>query len=452
VKYLSPSYLVPVTGISVYNESTLTTLYDGGDQYHRMFRGASSWAVRIGTGGLISDVVDCSTIPSQTPSPTSTVTPSPTNTFTPTSTVTPSVTPTNTFTPTNTVTPTITRTPTPTITRTPAATPTPTSPGLQYNLDPTNYSTATNACRNGVLGGTVKYLPPTYDIPQTGITVYNESTLTTTYDGGDQYHKMFRGASSWGVRIGTGGLISDVVDCSTIPSLTPTPTVTTTPTITPTNTITPTITPTTTPLGSAIQLSTPQNDDCVACRLTTYSQTRYVSPSDTTPTVTDIVYQNSDLNTVFNGNSQWFKTTWGAPTEYSIQIASNGQVLAVTNCSTCPSQTPEPTSTSTPTITPTVTVTTSETPAETPTPTSTPAGDPYIYYNAETYSCGFEQAGCNEPSQGSAVLRFSSAPTEVWFGFAGSAYFITTTTSGPSYDIDADFITPSSNCIAACGG
>jgi hypothetical protein len=378
VKYLPPTYTTPQTGIIVYNDSNLTATYDGGDQYHKMFRGASSWAVRIGTGGLISDVVDCSTIPSLTPTPTVTTTPTPTVTATPTRTATPSITPTNSLTPTNTITPTTTPTITSTNTATPTTTPTPTSPGIQYNLDPTNFTTAENACRNGVLGGTVKYLPPTYTTPQTGIYVYNESTLTTFYDGGEQYHKMFRGGSSWAVRIGTGGLISDVVDCSTIPSLTPTPTVTTTPTITPTNTVTPTITPTTTPLGSAIQLSTPQNDDCVACRLTTYSQTRYVNPTDSTPTVNDIVYQDINLTTLFNGNSQWFKTTWGAPTEYSIQIGTNGQVLAVTNCSTCPSQTPTPTITTTPTITPTVTVTTSQTPAETstPTPTETPSSTP----------------------------------------------------------------------------
>ena len=445
VKFLPPSYTTPINGITVYNESNLQTAYNGGDQYHRMFRGGSSWAVRIGTGGLISDVVDCSTIPSQTPTPT--VTSTPTNTITPTltRTSTPPVTPTSSVTPTQTQTRTPTVTPTQTQTRTPAVTPTPTQNAIEYNTDLTGYGNATDSCRLGVLGGTVKFLPPSYTTPINGITVYNESNLQTAYNGGDQYHRMFRGGSSWAVRIGTGGLISDVVDCSTIPSQTPTPTITSTPSVTPTQTQTPPVTPSTTPVGQSIQLSTPQSDNCVACRLTSYSQTRYVSPSDTTPNVNDVVYQDVNLTTTFNGNNQWFKTSWGGDL-YSIQINTIGVILSITTCSTCPSQTPTPTPAVTQTPTPEVT----PTPTSTPTPTVT--SDPYIYYNATTYSCGFEQAGCTEPSTGSAILRFSSAPTEVWFGLAGSAYIITTTTSGPGYDIDADLITPSSNCIAACGG
>jgi hypothetical protein len=234
------------------------------------------------------------------------------------------------------------------------------------------------ACRLTTYSQT-RYVSSDNNSPDINDIVYQDSSLTTLFTGNNQWYK-----TDWGgiysIQINNSGVVISIQICSvcptltptptqtntptptitptptntpttpeatytptptltSTPTLTPTPTVTETPTVTPTNTVTPTITPTTTPLGSDVQLSTPQNDDCVACRLTTYSQTRYVSPSDTIPNVNDIVYQDINLTTLFNGNSQWFKTSWGGDL-YSIQIATNGQVLAVTSCSTCPSQTP----------------------------------------------------------------------------------------------------------------
>jgi hypothetical protein len=151
-----------------------------------------------------------------------------------------------------------------------------------------------------------------------------------------------------------------------------------------TPTQTPTPTPTPTSLGNAIQLSTPQTDSCVACRLTTFSQTRYVTPGNTTPDVNDVVYQNSDLSTLFNGNNQWFKTDWGG-TLYSIQINTLGVVTSIQTCSACPSTTPTPTPTRTPTPTPT------------PTPTSTPIVS-YLYclgYNASSCSAACDDYFAN---------------------------------------------------------
>jgi hypothetical protein len=98
--------------------------------------------------------------------------------------------------------------------------------------------------------------------------------------------------------------------------------------------------------------------------------------------VNDVVYQDVNLTTVFNGNSQWFKTSWGGDL-YSIQIDSSGVILSVTTCSTCPSQTPTPTTTvtSTPTNTPTVTPTpTTPEASYTPTPTVTPTPQPSEFY------------------------------------------------------------------------
>ena len=278
---------------------------------------------------------------------------------------------------------------------TPTPTPTPVVGGTAISLS-TPQNDDCVACRLTSYSQT-RYVSPIDDSPTIGDIVYSNLNLSIIFDGNNQWYKTDWGLpTQYSIQIDDNGEVIDLTSCSSCPtqtpsptetptltptppvaSSTPTPTVTETPTVTPTNTVTPTITPTTTPLGSAIQLSTPQNDDCVACRLTTYSQTRYVSPSDTIPNVNDIVYQDINLTTLFNGNSQWFKTSWGGDL-YSIQIATNGQVLAVTSCSTCPTQTPSPTETPTPTPTPTQPVasptptpTVTETPTETPTPTPT---------------------------------------------------------------------------------
>ena len=88
---------------------------------------------------------------------------------------------------------------------------------------------------------------------------------------------------------------------------------------------------------------------------------------------------------MFNGASQWWKTSWGGNL-YSIQISASGVVLAIKTCSTCPSPTPSPTTTpsvtpsntATPavTTTPPVTPSNSSTPPVTPTVTPTPSPAP----------------------------------------------------------------------------
>ena len=313
-RYVSPIDDSPTIGDIVYSDFNLTTIFDGNNQWFKTTWGLpTQYSIQIDDNGEVVDLTSCSSCPTQTPSPTETPT------LTPTNTVTPTITPTNTITPTMTVTPT----------RTIPATPTPTQLAIQYNTDLTNYGTATLACRNGVQGGNNKFMSPSYLAPEVGASVYNESSLSTLYDGGEQYHRMFRGSSSWAVRIGTGGLIGDVVDCSTIPSDTPTPT------------------PTATPPAAS---STP------------------------TPTVT-------------------------------------------------------------------------ETPTETPTPT--PTSDPYFYYNTSIYSCGLS-GDCPDPSIGSAILRFTTAPTDTWFVNSGTAYQITSSTTGPAYDFDAEFYASSNSCDSVC--
>ena len=238
-KYLRPGLTTPTLAEYVYNEPGLSTTYDGGTSYHLMFRGSTYWAVQIGAIGQILDVVDCSTIPSQTATPTQT----PSVTQTPSNTATPSQTPSNTQTPSKTPsnTPSTTQTPsnTPSITATQTPSQTPSSPGLAFFTDTASggggngqYADATIACRNGVTN-TNKYLKPGLTTPTVSEYVYNEPSLTTLYNGGTAYHLMFRGSTYWAVKIGAVGQILDVVDCSTIPSQTPTPTVTQTPSNTP---------------------------------------------------------------------------------------------------------------------------------------------------------------------------------------------------------------------------
>ena len=147
---------------------------------------------------------------------------------------------------------------------------------------------------------------------------------------------------------------------------TPTPSTTTTLTATPTQTQT----PTPTNVYQSIQLSTPQSDSCTACRLTTYSNTGYVSAGDSTPTVNDVVYTNTSLTNPWNGASQWWKTSWGGNL-YAIQINASGVIISIQLCSACPTQTqtPTPSVTASQTNTPTPSITASQT--QTPTPSIT---------------------------------------------------------------------------------
>jgi len=204
---------------------------------------------------------------------------------------------------------------------------------------------------------------------------------------------------------------------------TPTPSpqqFTPTPDLTPTQTQTPTVTPTPTstsaPTYIQFTLANPQSDECVACTITSYPVTGYTLPTNTFPEVGDVVYTNSGLTTTLNGVNQWWKTTWGLPTVYSVQINGSGQVTSVKDCSTCPTPTPTPTSSLTPTQTPTVTstsVTPTPTPTETmtPTPTETPSATPIPCYeyvatasqtdidDSDNDIVSFEYVDCNGVTQ-----------------------------------------------------
>ena len=81
----------PNVGDFFYSDVECTTLFNGGNNKYKIFRGGNSWGVEIGSGGYVVSVVDCSGV-QNTPTPTPTLTPVPTDTPTPTPTETPVVT------------------------------------------------------------------------------------------------------------------------------------------------------------------------------------------------------------------------------------------------------------------------------------------------------------------------------------------------------------------------
>jgi len=96
----------PSAGYQLYTDLALTTAWTPSIPSQRWFKfgyGTTYWAVWVSTAGIIitSGVVDCNTIPTNTPTPTPTKTPTPTPTKTPTPTPTPTQTPTPTLIPFN---------------------------------------------------------------------------------------------------------------------------------------------------------------------------------------------------------------------------------------------------------------------------------------------------------------------------------------------------------------
>ena len=82
--------------------------------------------------------------------------------------------------------------------------------------------------------------------PGVGYQLYTDTSLTIAWNpsiAGDRWFKMSRGGTYWAILVSIGGVIQSFIDCSTIPTNTPTQTQTPTNTSTPTNTPTQTVTP-----------------------------------------------------------------------------------------------------------------------------------------------------------------------------------------------------------------
>lgn len=194
-----------------------------------------------------------------------------------------------------------------------------------------------------------------------------------------------------------------------------TPTPEPTPTITPTQSNTPTYTPT---------------------------QTITQTPSPTEGGIQCIDYYNNTgnplngINYVDCSNNTFTNVTVNAGDSICAQLGSlnggdSGFLQNIGNCGIYY-----------PTATPT--------PSQTPTPTITPSTDVYFYYDTVTYNCGINGASCTDPSTGTAVLRFSTSQTSVWFSNGITSYSRTGSTIGPSYDVNGDLLATGISCVAAC--
>ena len=489
-KYLASGTTQPLNGQFVYNDTSLTSPYNGGNDWHLMSYSGNTWAVNIGIVGAISQVTNCSSIPTPTPTTTSTPTPSVTNTQTPTNTETPTETPTPepTTTPTQTVTPTNTETQTPTptqtstqiLTPTPTETPTPTVTntsgiytvgqaalggviGYIYGggstgtsgivVDTTNLSNAaawgcqgtsiqTSAaigmgdantiaimagcatagiaarlCGDLVEGGYSDwYLPSKDELEQLYLNRVTIGVMpggyywSSTEQGPDYaWVKNFADATDNLVFKNAGAPVRAVRTFGTpitptptltntstpTPSVTNTETQTPTPTIsaTPTETVTPTETPTQTPTPtqSAVMFLTDVNDFAtytLACQDGLANVNKYLAPGTTEPVFPNFVYNDSSLTSAFNGNNSWHLMSYSGST-WAVNIGIAGSIQQVVNCSTIPTQTPTPTNTETPTPT-----RTSSTPTPTATQTQTPSPTPYttlagsLLFNGSNQSLG----------------------------------------------------------------
>ena len=339
------------------------TLYDSNSYPFGTYGGADQWfsdgtnVFQIGDNGVTYNSGLC---PTPTPTPTITNTPAPT--ATPTST--PTTTPTNTHSPSPL--PTFTPTPTPV-------------PGQAFGKSNNTYSSITNACVQGPSfpdGGSIYLSNDT--TPNVGDYFYSNVECTTLFNGGNNKYKIFRGGSSWGVEIGSGGYVVSVVDCSGVAN-TPTPTPTSTSTPTPTPTLIPTATPTPTPTATPAPPSFPfvvnmgRNGSTAACSaiknntLYAYSETYYDGIT--------IYNSNSYPFSIYSGADQWFSDGTNV-----FQMDDNGVTY---NSGLCPTPTPTPTITNTPapTDTPTPTPTDTIPPEPTVTPTPTATSEPTTLYS-----------------------------------------------------------------------
>jgi len=104
--------------------------------------------------------------------------------------------------------------------------------------------------------------------------------------------------------------------------------------------------------------------------------------------VNDVLYSDSGLTTLFNGNSQWYKIIWkgavGTDDVYAVQISSTGVVLAWEYCPSTTTTTSTSTSTTTTTAAPTTTTTSTST---TSTSTSTTTAGPGLAVSNGTVTC-----------------------------------------------------------------
>jgi len=314
VLYQSPAAGTdPAGGAQLYTNTSLTTAWNpgiGSPSFFKIGRASTYWAVYVSTGGVIQAVTDCSTVPSVsiTPSVTPTVTPS----FTPTPSIsiTPSV--------------SITQTPSVSVSLTPPNSISVSQAAVSFALDTTGYSTAFDSCANGSqnpIGSA--WMAPGTTTPTVSQFVYTNSSLTTAYNGGSNYHNMRKGATLWAVQIGATGQITAVTDCSTVPSVTPTISITPSVTVTPSSVVVTNRVGTGTPsgncttFGSVWSVAIPGNF-CSAGSGATFAANGSVGSLFTT------YGANATVSIVDNTNGNWRQVRTGANIGAAVTYISVG--------------------------------------------------------------------------------------------------------------------------------
>ena len=312
--YSVPAYAAPTIGEYMYNESSLTTTVtwgnDSGTNWFFFKDGADEWAVRVSSTGWITDVVDCSNPPSPTPTPSISISVTPSRT--------PSVTP----------------------TLTPPVTPSTTPLRESYGLKETEYATSALACAEGTPDISV-YLTIGNTIPSVGLYFYTTQGGSTGYAGdGSSWYMVYDATyGKYACVISGTGQITDVWDCST--PVSPTPSITISPTQTPTQTpsrtpsVTPSLTPDPTPSPAAVRKTfgikeTSYATSALACAQGTPDITIYLEVGYSVPTIGAYFYDNQVGGSGYSGNGNWYMVL--DPPKYAAKISGSGYISDVFTC------------------------------------------------------------------------------------------------------------------------
>ena len=304
-----------------------------------------------------------------TPTPTATAVPTPTPTATdvpPTPTPTPTQIPGD-PTPTPvppTSTPTSTPTQTPTATAIPGPTPTPTGLTVYYffteDFVDRGEGLPSSACFYSVFINMYTTESSFSSGTTPGKYVYEDVNLSTPWDGNNKWYGVgvnYNQPGFYAIKISENGLILDRTNC-----------------------IEPTPTPTaTTAAYRYFSHTVPNAGADTFGESCSYNVSVGMWSAESTFNdfyqVGKRVYDGQALSLPWNGNNKWYSvgTVSGQPGPISIQVDSNGYIIANNVCIT-----PTPTATAVPTPTPTA----SNVPTATPTPTATDGPGPYYYYFA----------------------------------------------------------------------
>ena len=449
----------PLVGAQLYTDLACTTAWNpsiGGNRWFKLGRSSTYWAVEVSTGGAIQTVINCTSIPSTTPSATVTQTP----TVTPTISTTASVS----------ITPTPTISTTASVSRTPSITPTPSPVGFQFGTytsgapgsAPTDYGDSATACRQSdtLTGQNLYQKPADGGTPNVGAQLYTDLACTVAWApaiGSSRWFKLGRSSTYWAVQVSIGGIVQAVTACTLIPSntpsasITPTPTKTPTPTQTPTisttatvsstpsATVTPTIsttasvsrtpsvTPTPSPVGfqfgtytSGAPGSAPTDyaNSATACRQsdTLTGQNLYQKPADgATPNPTAQLYTNVSCTTAWSPSipgNRWFKLGRSG-VYWAVEVSTGGVIQTVINCTNIPSNTPSATVTPTPTPTTSIIRTPAYTSQGYQTCYSTTLYPVYLDTNPNSYTYNHYFAGAGTIDLGTSPPAAGNN-TDVW--------------------------------------